>query len=68
MTQKGCGNMKRILICMLACVMMLSSFTTFALEKEEWLSPDQFYAQQLSAEHRKAWENDIANVSRRWPP
>ena len=54
--------MKRILIGMLFCMMLLSSLTAFALEKEDWLSPDQYYALQLSAEHRAAWENDVANV------
>lgn len=33
-----------------------------ALERDEWLSADQFYYQQLSPEHRAAWENDIANA------
>lgn len=54
--------MKRILSCLLLCAMIFSSLSAFALEKEDWLSPDQYYWKQLSAEHRAAWENDIANV------
>ena len=33
-----------------------------ALAADEWLSPDQYYYQQLSDEHKAAWANDIANV------
>lgn len=36
--------------------------TAAALEPAGWLSPDQYYYQQLSAEHKAAWEHVIANV------
>lgn len=32
--------------------------------KKTWLSTGQYYYQQLSQEHKKAWEDDIANALR----
>ena len=51
--------MKRIL-----CVLLMLAFCVPALaeKRSKWLSSDQFYYQQLSEEHRAAWENDISNV------
>ena len=54
--------MKRVMGLLLLCAMLVSSIPVLALEKEDWLSPDQFYYQQLSDEHKAAWEKDIANV------
>ena len=48
------------LIAMLLLLSLVGSAA--ALEREDWLSPDQYYYQQLSAAHKAAWEHDIANV------
>lgn len=45
---------------LLALLMLISSAA--ALEPADWLSPDQYYYQQLSPEHKAAWEHVIANV------
>jgi len=54
--------MKKLLCLLLFATVLTSSMPAFALERSEWLSPDQFYYQQLSPEHKAAWENDINNV------
>ena len=54
--------MKRTAALLLALAMLLCGVTALALERDEWLSADQFYYQQLSPEHKAAWENDIANA------
>lgn len=54
--------MKKMTAYVLMLVMLTGSLTALALEKEDWLSPDQYYYQQLSEEHKAAWENDVANV------
>ena len=52
---------KKILGVTLAAL-LLGAASASALERSEWLSPDQYYYQQLSAEHKAAWEKDITNV------
>lgn len=48
---------------LLAMLLLLSLFgSAFALEREDWLSPEQYYYQQLSEAHKAAWEHDIANA------
>ena len=54
--------MKRTAALFLALAMLLCGVTALALERDAWLSADQFYYQQLSLEHKAAWENDIANA------
>ena len=54
--------MKRTAALLLALAMLLCGVTALALERDAWLSADQFYYQQLSPEHKAAWENDIANA------
>ena len=54
--------MKRIFCMLLTAALLLSSISALALEESAWLSPDQFYYQQLSPEHKAAWEKDMANV------
>ena len=54
--------MKRTAALFLALAMLLCGVTALALERDAWLSADQFYYQQLSPEHKAAWENDIANA------
>ncbi len=54
--------MKRLFYILLIAALIASSVPAFALERSEWLSPDQFYYQQLSPEHKAAWENDISNA------
>ena len=51
------------LIAMLLLLSLVGSAS--ALERADWLSPDQYYYQQLSAAHKAAWEHDIANVLKR---
>ena len=53
--------MKKVLGFALA-VLLMGSASALALERSEWLSPDQYYYQQLSAEHKAAWEKDITNA------
>ena len=60
--------MKRILRFFLILT-LLSVFTlcaaaedNLAAQKEIWLSDDQYYYQQLSPEHKAAWETDVANA------
>ena len=48
------------LTALLLLLTMLGSAS--ALEREDWLSPYQYYYQQLSAAHKTAWEHDIANA------
>ena len=48
------------LIALLLMLTLLGSAA--ALEPSDWLSPEQYYYQQLSAEHKAAWERCIANV------
>ena len=47
--------MKRTAALLLALAMLLCGVTALALERDEWLSADQFYYQQLSPEHKAAW-------------
>lgn len=54
--------MKKFLYALLMIAIIVASPSAFALERGEWLSPDQYYYQQLSPEHKDAWENDINNV------
>ena len=54
--------MKQTAALLLALAMLLCGVTALALERYAWLSADQFYYQQLSPEHKAAWENDIANA------
>ena len=53
--------MKKVLGFALA-VLLMGSASALALERSEWISPDQYYYQQLSAEHKAAWEKDITNA------
>ena len=54
--------MKKFLAMIVLAAVICSGTSTLALERSEWLSPDQYYYQQLSEEHKAAWENDINNV------
>lgn len=54
--------MKRLFGFLFAMLLLVSSLSALALEKSDWLSPDQYYYQQLSPEHKAAWEQDMANV------
>jgi len=54
--------MKKVVAILVMLVMLMGCMPAQALERSEWLSPDQYYFQQLSAEHQAAWEIDIANV------
>lgn len=54
--------MKRTAAFLLALALLLGGAGAQAQERDEWLSADQFYYQQLSPEHRAAWERDIANA------
>lgn len=54
--------MKKILGMLLAVVLLIGSIPALALERADWLSPNQYYYQQLSPEHKAAWENDIDNA------
>lgn len=54
--------MKRMMAMILLLAVIAGGNSAFALERSEWLSPDQYYYQQLSGEHKAAWENDIGNV------
>lgn len=54
--------MKRTAALLLALAMLLCGVTALALERDAWLSADQFYYQQLSPEHKAAWEDDITNA------
>lgn len=48
---------------LIAILLLLSLVgSASALERADWLSPDQYYYQQLSAAHKVAWEHDIANA------
>lgn len=48
---------------LVSLLLLLTMLTTAAaLEPAHWLSPDQYYYQQLSPQHKAAWENAIANV------
>lgn len=51
--------MKKLLAALLLLTMLGSAS---ALERADWLSPDQYYYQQLSPAHKAAWEDDITNV------
>lgn len=53
--------MKKLLALILT-LLYATSLSALALEREAWLSPDQFYYNQLSAEHKAAWEDDIRNA------
>lgn len=50
----------RKLIAMLLLLSLVGSAS--ALERADWLSPDQYYYQQLSAAHKAAWEHAITNA------
>ena len=54
--------MKKIVSALLLLVQLVLCGSALALEPSEWLSPDQYYYQQLSPEHKAAWERCIANV------
>ena len=54
--------MKRVFCTLLAAVLLIGSVPALALEKSDWLSPDQYYYQQLSPEHAAAWEKDMDNA------
>lgn len=53
--------MKKLLALTLA-ILCAASASALALEQEQWLSPDQYYYNQLSAEHKAAWKDDIRNA------
>lgn len=53
--------MKRMMGLVLA-VLLMGCASASALERGDWLSMDQYYYQQLSDEHKKAWEKDITNA------
>lgn len=54
--------MKKIACFLLLLVLLMDCIPALALEAEDWLSPDQYYYQQLSAQHKNAWKKDMANV------
>ena len=54
--------MKRMAALLLVAAMLPFCAGARAAERADWLSADQYYYQQLSPEHRAAWERDIANV------
>ena len=54
--------MKKTVCMLLLLALLIGSTPALALERSDWLSPDQFYYQQLSPEHRAAWENDVSNA------
>lgn len=54
--------MKKIISMILLAALALSCVPAMALERSEWLSPDQYYYSQLSPEHKAAWETDITNA------
>ena len=54
--------MKKTVWMLLLLALLIGSTPALALERSDWLSPDQFYYQQLSPEHRAAWENDVSNA------
>ena len=54
--------MKQTAALFLALAMLLCGVTALALERDAWLSADQYYYQQLSPEHRAAWADDVANA------
>lgn len=54
--------MKKLAALLLLMTMLPLCLPAHALERSEWLSEDQYYYQQLSKEHRAAWEKVIANV------
>lgn len=54
--------MKKIIGLLLLSLLLMSSLPALALDAADWLSPDQYYYQQLSEEHKAAWEYDIVNV------
>ncbi len=54
--------MKKCVLLLLLSALLASSLPALALEAADWLSPDQYYYQQLSDQHKAAWEQDIANV------
>lgn len=51
--------MKRLISLLLLLMLAISAS---ALEPSDWLSPDQYYYQQLSDAHKAAWEHVIANA------
>lgn len=53
--------MKRMIGLALA-VLLMGCASASALERGDWLSADQYYYQQLSEEHKKAWEKDVTNA------
>ena len=48
------------LVMILALLVMIT--TAAAIEPADWLSPDQYYYQQLSPQHKAAWEHVMANA------
>lgn len=54
--------MKKVWSVVLLLAAVICCVSASALERSEWLSPDQYYYQQLSDEHKAAWERDIRNV------
>lgn len=55
-------TMKKMLALILLVSLMTIGMPALALERSEWLSADQYYYQQLSDEHKLAWENNITNA------
>lgn len=53
--------MKKILAIVLT-LLCVTSTSALALNQDWWLSSDQYYYNQLSEEHKAAWEDDITNV------
>ena len=54
--------MKKFLAILVLTSLLFGSMPALALERSEWLSPDQYYYQQLSDEHKIAWEDNITNA------
>lgn len=54
--------MRKFIAILVLTALLCGSMPALALERSEWLSPDQYYYQQLSPEHALAWENDINNA------
>ena len=61
-SERGCVFMKKTVCMLLLLALLIGSTPALALERSDWLSPDQFYYQQLPPEHRAAWENDVSNA------
>lgn len=61
-TKKGNRHMKKLLAFLLTAGLLCCCLPAMALDREAWLSPYQYYYQQLSPEHKAAWERDVENA------